>query len=458
MKTEKNFSILCIQPWITDFAAYNLWAEPVGILTVAAALAEAGCRIRYIDCLRSEREQNPAPKEDGRSKYIRTAISKPGPLSFVPRRFARYGMSEEEFVARVKSAKDVDAVLVTSMMTYWYPGVRSAIMLVKAALGGRVPVILGGVYAKLCREHAVRTSGADLVYTGDLSSDLFRMIEEAAGKRLPRAPRIPPCGMNDTYDFPDHPAPMHELSSKNKFFALLTQRGCPFACSYCASSLINGSVARRPLAALIDEIERYTKLLGTKNLVVYDDAFLYQSERHAVPLLEEIASRVPGLSIRFPNGVHARFLTPGVARLLRRAGTKDIWIGLETCDEDLQRRTGGKTSSGDYRKAVSRLRDAGFDRREIGTYVLAGLPGQDAGDVERTLEFVHRAGGSPYLSYFSPIPGTAVWEDAVRSSPFPVAEEPLFHNKSVYVLGSVGFTAARLKALKAAALALRKEA
>jgi hypothetical protein len=38
-------------------------------------------------------------------------------------------------------------------MTYWYPGVVEAIARVRARFGA-VPVVLGGVYATLCTDHA----------------------------------------------------------------------------------------------------------------------------------------------------------------------------------------------------------------------------------------------------------------------------------------------------------------
>jgi radical SAM superfamily enzyme YgiQ (UPF0313 family) len=153
---KNEISVLCVEPWITDFCAYNLWAEPLGLLTIASAFREAGARVSYVNCLRSAERPNPEPRENGGGKYIRTAIEKPRPLAFVPRRYARYGMDEEEYERAVRDAAHVDAVLVTSHMTYWYPGVRRAVEIVKKTLQEPAPVLLGGIYAKLCPDHARR--------------------------------------------------------------------------------------------------------------------------------------------------------------------------------------------------------------------------------------------------------------------------------------------------------------
>ena len=58
-----------------------------------------------------------------------------------------------------------DIILVTSMLTYWYPGVFRAIWLIKEKFND-VPVVLGGIYATLCFEHAKKFSSADYIVKG----------------------------------------------------------------------------------------------------------------------------------------------------------------------------------------------------------------------------------------------------------------------------------------------------
>ena len=44
-------SILLVNPWIHDFAAYDFWAKPLGLLSIASILREHGFNVSYIDCL-----------------------------------------------------------------------------------------------------------------------------------------------------------------------------------------------------------------------------------------------------------------------------------------------------------------------------------------------------------------------------------------------------------------------
>jgi len=90
--------ILLINPWIHDFAAYDFWAKPMGLLTIGAILRQHGLSVSYIDCL--DRFHPCAPKSDplaryGRGSYQKTRIPKPTGLEDVPRNFSRYGIKPQ---------------------------------------------------------------------------------------------------------------------------------------------------------------------------------------------------------------------------------------------------------------------------------------------------------------------------------------------------------------------------
>ena len=62
-------------------------------------------------------------------------------------------------------------------MTYWYPGVFKLIEITKK-LFKEVPIILGGIYATLCYEHAKKYSGVDIVFNGCGELEVFKLISE----------------------------------------------------------------------------------------------------------------------------------------------------------------------------------------------------------------------------------------------------------------------------------------
>src|SRR4030042_589548 len=145
--------ILLINPWITDFAAYNLWIKPLGLLHIASFLRENGGRVTLIDCLYSNHKSN----DYGDGKFYKTKIEKPFPIKPIPRHYSRYGIPEGVLLEKFSRIEKPDLICITSGMTYWYPGLFKAIKMVKEFFK-KVPILLGGIYATLCYENAVKYS------------------------------------------------------------------------------------------------------------------------------------------------------------------------------------------------------------------------------------------------------------------------------------------------------------
>jgi radical SAM superfamily enzyme YgiQ (UPF0313 family) len=151
----------------------------------------------------------------------------------------------------------------------------------------------------------------------------------------------------------------------------------------------------------------------------------------AIPLLEEIIKRGVNCQFHCPNGLHLREVTPELARLMIRAGFRTIRFGFETADVQRQLNTGGKVTNEHLERAVAYLREAGYAPEDIGIYLLCGLPGQTAVEVQEAIKYVKHCGARPVIAEYSPIPGTALWDASVEASPYPIAEEPLYQNNSL---------------------------
>jgi len=424
---KKN--ILLINPWIYDFAAYDLWLAPLGLLSLAALLRQNGYGIRMLDCLRYSAQASPLPRMKkrprrfpaGHGHFIKEPLPKPAALCAIQKPYNRYGIPEAELLKGLQAISKPDLILVTSMMTYWYPAVFDTIKILKGEFAG-VPIILGGNYVALCPEHAQK-AGADLLIVGEGEPQLPEIIKTFIGDDII-------FGV-DPADLDSYPYPAYDLYEHQEQISIMTSRGCPFRCSYCASHRINPRYRRRNPIKVADEITYWHRVYGTCHFSFYDDALLIDPEGMAIPLLKEIVRR--GLSCQFhcPNGLHLREVTPELARLMFRAGFSTIRFGFETADAKRQVDTGGKVTNQDLERAVRYLREAGYEPRDIGIYLLCGLPGQMATEVHEAITLVRRCGAKPIIAEYSPIPGTALWDASVEASPYPIAEEPLFHNNSL---------------------------
>lgn len=425
MKKKKR--LLLINPWIYDFACYDLWLKPLGFLMLARLLSSRGYDISFVDCLDIHHPgmkdlasgKGLKRREYGAGRFYKENIKKPEPLKELPRHYSRYGITPELFKKELSKRPAPDAILVTSMMTYWYPGPFMAIEMAKGAFPD-VPVILGGIYAALCYEHAKKLSGADYVIKAGDINKIADFLDRLTGRKSNSEEKEAP----DRY-------PMFDLLGKIDTVCLLTSRGCPYSCLYCASPLLSPGFTFKDPLLVADEIEYWHEKKGVKDFAFYDDALLYKPDEHLIPILKEILQRNIKCNLHAPNGLHFRGMTSSLASLMRKAGFRTIRWGLETSDVKRQLSSGGKITNEEFKEAVGHLKEAGFPAGDIGVYILAGLPFQKKEDVIKTIRFVKESGARPVITEYSPIPGTKLFDDAIRASKFPVRDEPLVHNNTI---------------------------
>jgi radical SAM superfamily enzyme YgiQ (UPF0313 family) len=426
--------ILLINPWITDFAAYNFWIRPLGLLSIGSLLRENGFRATLIDCLDSYSKT----KKYGDGKFLKTRIEKPEPLKSIKRHYSQYGIPEEMLWKRLSLIEEKpDLVGITSGMSYWYPGVFKLIEITKKFFEN-VPIVLGGIYATLCYEHAKKYSGADVVFNGRGELETLKLIEELTQFRTPQS-----AFRNDS-----SPYPAFDLYPRLEYVCISTSEGCPFHCTYCASPFLTKGFVRRDPFKVVEEIEYWSTHYPIHNIVFCDDALLIDPHHHFIPLMKEVTKKGIECNFHTPNALHIREIDEEVAELLFRGGFKTLRLGFETSNEGSQIETGGKVDNQEFLRAIRYLKRAGYSKEEIGVYVMAGLPGQRVREVEESIAFVRDSGGKPILVEYSPIPHTALFEKAKRMSLFDLESEPLYHNNSILPCQWEGFTLEDYKRLK----------
>ncbi|MDY6881381.1 MAG: cobalamin-dependent protein [Thermodesulfobacteriota bacterium] len=418
-------TLILINPWIYDFAAYDLWSKPLGLLYLTGFLRGSGFNVHLIDCLdvhhppTNAAEKQPTRRAYGTGKFRRQQVSTPLPLGHIKRPYSRYGLPTHLFEQALKTIENPAAILVTSLMTYWYPGVKEVISLSRK-IHPSVPVILGGIYARLCYDHALENMGADRIITDDNPSYLLEVLNQYGIARPG-----PVHGSAHT----NYPA--FDLLSKIDYVCIATSSGCPNRCRYCASHFLNPHFKQRDPGEVVEEIMFWHRDFGIRDFAFYDDALLIGAEDHLAIALEGIARLNLDLRFHTPNALHIKEITSDIAGLLRRTGFVTIRLGLETSDFSSTRNLDNKVGEGDFERAVGNMLQAGFDKKDMGAYVLMGLPGQSVDSVLQTLDFVEKTGAVPYLSEYSPVPHTSLWTKALSHSEYDLAQEPLFHNNTL---------------------------
>jgi radical SAM superfamily enzyme YgiQ (UPF0313 family) len=354
----------------------------------------------------------------------------------VPRNYARYGISEQEFVKRLQSITPPDAILVTSIMTYWYPGVLHAVSLLRKEFPS-VPLILGGIYATLLPEHAARIIKPDYLISGPGELAVLKLLSGLFA--------IEPDFPDPVDDLDSRPYPAFDLITDLRYLCLITARGCPYNCSFCAQKKIAMKFSQRSTQAVVREISEQYKATRVRDIAFYDDALFINKDKHIKIILRELLDLHLPLRLHTPNGLFAREIDSELAHLMVRSNFKTVRLSFETANESRGKDMNNKISNQSMRLAVANLTAAGYQPKDLEAYVIMGLPGQTIDEVLESILFVNDLGLQVRLSSFSPIPGTRDFQRAVDAGLITADIDPLLTNKTIFPLntGAVNYESFR---------------
>lgn len=408
--------ILLINPPIYDFAAYDFWLKPYGLLSVAGFLRDkANFKLfDYLDRLAPFAAKQNQLQSDrwGRGRFYCKKIPTPTCLEKIPRYFRRFGLPQTMFQNFLTKRGQFDFVLIQTTMTYWYQGTQEVIEdICKASPGAKI--ILGGSYVTLCSSHAQKW-GADFLVKGTNLEPLWEYLNIKPDMQQPA---------------------LWQAYGKSNVGVLKISDGCPFNCTYCSVPKVYGKFKPRPLERSLAELELLVKC-GVENIAFYDDALLFEAERVLIPFLNEILKRNIKVNFHSPNALNARFITKDLAELMVKAGFKTFYLGLESISLQWQKRTGSKVYSDELAQAVEHLIAAGAEPTNITAYQILGHPHIDIQQLEASMRFVNGLGIRGMLADFSPIPGTP---DGEYCRKYVDMDEPLMHNKTAFPIILLGF-------------------
>jgi len=408
--------ILLVNPPIYDFAAYDFWVKPYGLLSIAGYLrGKADFELfDYLDRLHPfmAKQKELQSDEWGRGRFYCEQIPNPPALSHIPRYYRRFGLPRDMFQRFLTKQQPCDFVFIQTMMTYWYQGVREVIKDIRKAWP-KAKIILGGNYVTLCSNHA-QNLGADFLVQGTNLQPLWEYLDISPDLKQP--------ALWEAYD-------------KLSVGVLKLSDGCPFNCTYCSVPKVYRKFKARSSKRSLAELELLAKR-GVENIAFYDDALVFQAEKILMPFLEESLKRDIKVNLHSPNALNARFITPELAKLMVKAGFKTFYLGLESASLQWQQRTGSKVSPNELAQAVEHLTAAGAAPTNITAYQILGHPHAGIQELEDSMYFANSLGVRGMLADFSPIPGTP---DGEFCRKWVDMDEPLFHNKTAFPIILWGF-------------------
>lgn len=247
--------------------------------------------------------------------------------------------------------------------------------------------------------------------TGSLPKDRLRDVAGIAfrdddGSLVITDPRSPIADL-DSIPYPDR-SPFR--IGKDTY--LFTSRGCPYACTFCASSRFWGKPRFFSADYVVGEIEYLHKTFRANRINVYDDLFCADPGR--MRAIVDLLGRKGLLGkIEYTGSIRANLVTNDMASALKRMGFASIGIGLESgCERTLAYLKGGNVGVEDNERAIATLRAQGI--KVYGSFII-GSPRETAAEILETLSFIKKSDLALFGAYLlMPYPGTPVWGYACR--------------------------------------------
>jgi len=187
-----------------------------------------------------------------------------------------------------------------------------------------------------------------------------------------------------------------------------TSRGCPFACSYCASKVMWSRATRfkSPDTVVSDIFHRYTEL-GITNFSFNDDTFTLNKKRVA-----EICHKIINLKLKITWHCDTRgdTLDLKTLRLMKKSGCNHIYLGLESGSEKILKLIKKDTNTEVVKNAVAMARKAGI---ETTVYFMMGFPEENENDIQMSINAMNYISPDNAIwSILTLYPGTEIWNIA----------------------------------------------
>ena len=302
---------------------------------------------------------------------------------------------------------DFDVVAISSFSAQ----IKEAYTLADRYRAAGVQVILGGLHVTARPQEALQH--ADCVVIGEGEPVWPRLIGDLRRRSLQ------PCydARAEPFDLAGSPLPRYELLDPESYNRLTvqTQRGCPFNCEFCASSIrLSPTFRTKPVNKVIDEI-RQIRSIWPRGFIEFADDNSFVNRKHSKALLRAIAKE----DIRwFTESDISIAGDEELLQLMRDSGCAQVLVGLESTSlaglGNIELRSDWKARQhGSYLEAVSRIQSHGISVN--GCFVL-GLDGTGTESFRSVADFVMQSGlHEVQVTIMTPFPGTPLYDRLQKS-------------------------------------------
>lgn len=411
--------ILLVQPPIADFYHTAKRTVPYGLASIAAAVAETGFSVSILDAMATGKSRviDLPPELGGLDPYYGRPDYSPFALFH---HFRRYGYSLEHIGREIKKS-GAFLVGIASLFTAYSDMALAVARAAKASLP-ECTVVLGGHHPTALPGAVMAEPAVDLVLRGEGEASLPVLAAALqAGGELGDVPGIvlrrpdgglqisEPALCND----PDRlPVPAFGLI-RRKFYqrwgrdcmVIAATRGCPLACSYCATGRHSWmGFRKRSVSAVLREIRAAAR--GRRvGFIDFEDENLTMDRRWFLELMDGIRELFGEMlpELRAMNGLFPPSLNNEVIGAMAKSGFRTLNLSLGSSNPEQLKRFNRPDVGAAFDRALVSSRGQGLSA--VG-YIIVGAPDQDPLQSVDDLLFLARRRVLAGVSVFYPAPGS----------------------------------------------------
>lgn len=322
-----------------------------------------------------------------------------------------------------------------------------------------VPLIIGGPHATLYTNDLIYK--ANYIVVGEAENIIVEIVENASVEDHGQIIRSEPPNPKDL-PFPNFKTFLGYELIQN--YPLLTSRGCPYNCSFCAVRFVSTRKWRsRPPEDCIKELIKVRKDLKNLRIVtIYDDHPMFKKD-HLKNFIKFYLDENINLPLNIIN-TRADSLDDEIISLLKKAKCPLIGIGVESGDKEVFKKISKGETLKDIEKAVKLIKK---HKIPLALCFVIGLEGDTFEKTQTSIELAKTLKPNHiYWNMITPFEGTSIkeWYDKngkvfnlINTSSYvdgdficeePCAETPEFsieERKKAYMLAILKTNDSRVK-------------
>ncbi len=257
-------------------------------------------------------------------------------------------------------------------------------------------IFLGGPEVSYRPDEVLRKINADFVISGQGENAMLSLVNvlENGGEDFSKCPSLTYMAGEEIVVNPiGEPVDMSQIAFgyddfsevENKICYYEAQRGCPFKCQYCISSVERG-VHFAPIEKVRSELGVF--LAHKVRQVKFVDRTFNCNEKFAAEIVRFLIENDNGVT-NFHFEVAAELLTDGFMELLQsaRKGLFQLEIGVQSTNEHTLEAIQRKNDFEYLKYCVGRLKSS--ENIHLHLDLIAGLPGEDLASFKNSFNMVH---------------------------------------------------------------------